>query len=185
MVQNLKAYSHQEFDLEGLAGAVRALIERAELPSADGRVAEFPDGRTIRYYQTLGLVSKPTRYDGRNAVYSYQHLLQVVAVKLLQARGMSLSQVQAALARATPALLEQELGSALGPGIARPTASAPEMTAHFEVAFEPQVVHALAPSPSRELMAVEVAPGITVLIDPTVAPDVTEILARIAGALKA
>ncbi len=57
-------------------------------PSASGRVGPedqrvraVPDARTVRYYQSIGLVDRPER-EGREAVYRWRHLLQVVAVKL-------------------------------------------------------------------------------------------------------
>jgi DNA-binding transcriptional MerR regulator len=62
----------------------------------DGRVSGAPDGRTIRYYQTLGLVDRPS-YEGREARYGERHVLQVVAIKLLQSLGLPLGEVQARL----------------------------------------------------------------------------------------
>lgn len=62
-----------------------------------GRIREVPDIRTIRYYTTLGLLDRPLEMRGRTAYYGRRHLLQLVAVKRLQAQGMSLVQVQQAL----------------------------------------------------------------------------------------
>ena len=63
---------------------------------ADGRVAAAPDARTVRYYGTLGLVDRPVIVE-REARYGRRHLLQLVAVKALQARGLPLAEVQARL----------------------------------------------------------------------------------------
>jgi DNA-binding transcriptional MerR regulator len=63
---------------------------------ADGRVAAAPDARTVRYYGTLGLVDRPGIVE-REARYGRRHLLQLVAVKALQARGLPLADVQARL----------------------------------------------------------------------------------------
>ena len=63
---------------------------------ADGRVAAAPDARTVRYYGTLGLVDRPQIVE-REARYGRRHLLQLVAVKALQARGLPLADVQARL----------------------------------------------------------------------------------------
>jgi DNA-binding transcriptional MerR regulator len=59
-----------------------------------GRVRDVPDLRTIRYYTTLGLVDRPVAMRGRTALYGQRHLLQLVVIKRLQARGMSLAAVQ-------------------------------------------------------------------------------------------
>ncbi|MGH7143859.1 MAG: MerR family transcriptional regulator [Planctomycetota bacterium] len=62
-------------------------------------VSDLPDGRTLRYYQTLGLIDRPVRYNGRS-VYLQRHLLQLVAVKLLQADQYTLSKIQQLLTEA-------------------------------------------------------------------------------------
>ena len=59
-----------------------------------GRVREVPDRRTIRYYTTLGLIDRPAELRGRTAYYGRKHLLQLVAIKRLQARGLALAEVQ-------------------------------------------------------------------------------------------
>src|SRR5215211_5617368 len=61
---------------------------------ASGRVRDVPDRRTIRYYTTLGLVDRPAEMRGRTAYYGPRHLMQLAAIKRLQARGLSLAAVQ-------------------------------------------------------------------------------------------
>src|ERR1700759_3849444 len=73
--------------------AARSLVEDAP-GSLDGRVRFVPDLRTIRYYTTLGLLDRPAAMRGRTALYGARHLLQLVAIKRLQARGLSLAAVQ-------------------------------------------------------------------------------------------
>ncbi|MBL8796785.1 MAG: MerR family transcriptional regulator [Planctomycetia bacterium] len=60
----------------------------------NGRVRSVPDLRTIRYYTTLGLLDRPAQMRGRTALYARRHLLQLVAVKRLQARGLALAEIQ-------------------------------------------------------------------------------------------
>jgi len=55
---------------------------------ANGRVREVPDMRTIRYYTTRGLLDPPAQMRGRTALYGKRHLLQLVAIKRLQAKGL-------------------------------------------------------------------------------------------------
>ena len=59
-----------------------------------GRVSDVPNSRIVRYYTTLGLVDRPIAYDGRIALYTTRHLLQIVAIKRLQQVGASLSDIQ-------------------------------------------------------------------------------------------
>src|ERR1700722_19255742 len=59
-----------------------------------GRVRDVPDLRTIRYYTTLGLLDRPAAMRGRTALYGPRHVLQLVAIKRLQAQGLSLAAVQ-------------------------------------------------------------------------------------------
>lgn len=61
---------------------------------ASGRVSDVPNARIVRYYTTLGLVDRPIAYDGRVALYTTRHLLQIVAIKRLQQVGTSLSDIQ-------------------------------------------------------------------------------------------
>src|SRR5262245_57194749 len=63
----------------------------------NGRVRDVPDRRTIRYYTTLGLIDRPAEMRGRTALYGRRHLLQLVAIKRLQARGLSLAELQTRL----------------------------------------------------------------------------------------
>jgi DNA-binding transcriptional MerR regulator len=68
-------------------------------PSA--RVRAVPDRRAIRWYTTIGLIDRPVAHRGRTALYGPRHLLQLVAVKRLQASGLPLVAIQQELAGAT------------------------------------------------------------------------------------
>src|SRR5262245_18184089 len=73
----------------------------------NGRVRDVPDPRTIRYYTTLGLLDRPGELRGRTALYGRRHLLQLVAIKRLQAQGLTLQQVQERLLGLTDGDLER------------------------------------------------------------------------------
>jgi DNA-binding transcriptional MerR regulator len=84
------------------------LAERVDLALAvdyhgqpSGRVRAVPDRRAIRWYTTIGLIDRPVAHRGRTALYGPRHLLQLVAVKRLQARGLPLVAIQQELAGAT------------------------------------------------------------------------------------
>jgi len=92
-----------EWTLAELVGrAARAL---ADVRAPNGRVTGLPDARMIRWYSTIGIVDKPSGFRGRTALYGQRHLLQLVAVKRLQAEGQPLAEIQARLAGATEATL--------------------------------------------------------------------------------
>jgi len=105
-----------DFTLEELVENATAELERLGLAGAgpDGRVAPLPDARTVRYYATLGLVDRP-RIEGRTARYGPRHLLQLLAVKALQAQGAPLAEVQARLFGRTDAELRSLVSSAAPP----------------------------------------------------------------------
>lgn len=71
------------------------------------RVRDVPDLRTIRYYTTLGLLDRPAAMQGRTALYGPRHLLQLVAIKHLQAQGLSLAAIQERLLGASDAVLRR------------------------------------------------------------------------------
>jgi DNA-binding transcriptional MerR regulator len=118
------------------------LAERVETALAvdyhgpvSGRVRAVPDRRAIRWYTTIGLIDRPATHHGRTALYGPRHLLQLVAVKRLQARGLPLVSIQQELAGATDTQLARVArlpeGVAAGPvpgpasAAARPAAVTP------------------------------------------------------------
>jgi DNA-binding transcriptional MerR regulator len=87
-----------ELTLTDLAREVAALIQRGEVRQGNGQVSPFPDRRTLRYYTTIGLLDRPLAMRGRQAVYGERHIHQAVAVKRMQAAGLSLGEIQTRLA---------------------------------------------------------------------------------------
>src|SRR4029077_19629897 len=83
--------------LDDLCARVALALADDYAGSASGRVGDVPDARTIRYYTTLGLIDRPAAMRGRTALYSERHLAQLVAIKRLQAQGLSLAEVQGRL----------------------------------------------------------------------------------------
>jgi len=132
-------------------------------------VREAPDARTVRYYQTLGVLDRPLRYDGRRALYGRRHLLQVLCVKLLQARGLSLAQVQQALAAASTAQLEAAVADALGAAPPLPSPSPPPAPR--------------APAPVSSWHTVELAPGVLLSVDHSRVPAAESLALRLRAAL--
>ena len=134
--------------LEELTALANRVLESVALAVDDGRTTDRVDARTIRFYQTLAILPKPG-YEGRRAIYQREHLVRVLAAKQLQAEGFTLAQIQASL----PARTFDELASAL-----------------FTLSIEPPTV-AVPAAPPGALIALTLAPGVTVLIDPSLVPD--------------
>ena len=61
---------------------------------SSARIRSVPDTRAIRYYTTLGILDRAAEMRGRTAYYGRRHLLQLVAIKRLQADGMTLVEIQ-------------------------------------------------------------------------------------------
>jgi DNA-binding transcriptional MerR regulator len=93
---------------------------------SNGRVREVPDVRTIRWYTSIGLLDRPTAMRGRTALYSRRHLAQLVAVKRLQADGLTLAEVQRRLIGVPDTALEQiaRLGAPPATAATAPTEAA-------------------------------------------------------------
>ncbi len=71
------------------------------------KVSIYPDGRTIRYYINKGLVDRPSASPGRNPRFNYRHLLQVLAIKHLQAQYLPLNKIKGMLAGLDKRQLEE------------------------------------------------------------------------------
>src|SRR5262245_15362380 len=91
--------------LDELCGRVGSALADGYEGVPSGRVRDVPDRRAVRYYTTLGLIDRPAAMLGRTALYGPRHLLQLVAIKRLQAAGLSLREVQERLLGASDAEL--------------------------------------------------------------------------------
>ncbi|MFL5401215.1 MAG: MerR family transcriptional regulator [Gemmatimonadales bacterium] len=103
-------------DLAALAGGI---LDASGVVPVNAAARARPSERTIRFYVARGLVSPP---DGRGtaAVYSYRHLLQVLAIKLRQMEGATLESMQKEFDGLTGDLIERRAATALGPGLPPP-----------------------------------------------------------------
>jgi DNA-binding transcriptional MerR regulator len=86
--------SDELYTLEQLSERVADLLAEDYNGQRSGRVRELPNGRTIRWYTTIGLVDRPLATRGRVALYGQRHALQLAAIKKLQADGLALAEVQ-------------------------------------------------------------------------------------------
>lgn len=94
----MKPRGPELWTLDQLAEQVDAALRIDYQGSPNGQVSVIPSRRTIRYYTTLGILDRPAAMRGRTAFYDRRHLHQLVAIKRLQERGLSLVAVQERLA---------------------------------------------------------------------------------------
>lgn len=103
-------------DLSALAGAILGASGVFPLNAA---ARARPTERTIRFYVAQGLVSPP---EGRGtaAIYTYRHLLQVLAIKLRQMEGATLGVITRDLQDQGGDVVERRVATALGAGLPPP-----------------------------------------------------------------
>ena len=111
----MKRHRESIWTIAQLGDAVAAALEEGYDGPPNARVRDVPDQRTIRYYTTLGLLDRAAEMRGRTALYGHRHLLQLVAIKKLQAKGQSLAEVQRALIGQTNAALARLAGLGRAP----------------------------------------------------------------------
>jgi len=117
---NLREYRHlAPWSLRDLASLAAGILDAAAVRPINAAASAHPSERTIRYYVTRRLVTSP---DGRGtaAVYSYRHLLEVLAIKLRQMEGAALTTIASELASMTGDVLERRVAAALGPALPSP-----------------------------------------------------------------
>src|SRR5437868_5456758 len=115
--------------LAELAAEALRVETRPAAPPVSGRVREVPGERQIRWYTTIGLLDPPLTRRGRVARYGHRHLLQLVAVKRLQAAGHSLAAIQSHLTGATDTTLEQTAQIPAAPSSSTPATPSGAMPA--------------------------------------------------------
>lgn len=132
------------WSLEELSQHSQRELELRKIPNPGGRVSQILSARTIRYYTSLGLVDRPLAYDGGVAKYGPRHLLQLLAIKILQAEYLPLPEIQKQLFGRT----EQELKEVVD------SASRAE-----------QASETLAPARNETWFTRRVVPGLRILVD--------------------
>jgi DNA-binding transcriptional MerR regulator len=119
-LQNLREYRHlAPWNLRDLAALAAAILDVAAVRPVSAAAAALPSERTIRFYVAKHLVAPP---EGRGtaATYSYRHLLQVLAIKLRQMEGASLTALAEEMATTSGDVLERRVAHVLGPGLPAP-----------------------------------------------------------------
>ena len=104
-------------DLTALAGAI---LDASGVVPINAASRAQPSERTIRFYVARGLVSPP---EGRGtaAVYTYKHLLQVLAIKLRQMEGATLDTIVREAETLSGDILERRVAQSIGAALPHPS----------------------------------------------------------------
>jgi hypothetical protein len=105
--------------LRDLTALAAAILDASGVVPVNASARARPSERTIRFYVARGLVSPP---EGRGtaAVYSYRHLLQVLAIKLRQMEGATLETIIGEFAGQTGDAIERRVAGTLGAALPAP-----------------------------------------------------------------
>ena len=96
--------------IQELAETANAWCRDRALQPANGQTASELSARTLHYYRSVGLLDAPQSGAGRG--YGRRHLLQLKAIRILQAHGLPLSRIQQLLFGRSDEELEQIAESA-------------------------------------------------------------------------
>lgn len=129
-----------------LADEAARLISRLVLRQERGSVSELPDERMVRYYSAEGLISPPEGRQGPAAVYGYEHLLQLLVIKRLQADHLPIRKIKELVEGKT----ERELEQLLDLDKTREAHVSPKNAAieYLESLLKPSTRRAQAPAPA-------------------------------------
>jgi DNA-binding transcriptional MerR regulator len=83
------------FNFAELAESVNCWCEEHQVRPASGQAAEELTERTIRFYRTIGLIDPPLPTCPKT--FAEKHKLQLIAIRLLQAKGVKLSRIRSLL----------------------------------------------------------------------------------------
>jgi DNA-binding transcriptional MerR regulator len=161
--------------LDELSAEVAAALAVDYSGQANGRVRDVPDIRTIRYYTTLGLMDRPAQMRGRTALYGERHLLQLVAIKRLQARGLTLAEIQSRLVGQTDTELRRLAQVPDRPSQTEP-AEQPQANKQQRSAFWTEEAASLPEGEAVEEVQLNPAPSVLSLVGVPLAEGVTLLL---------
>jgi DNA-binding transcriptional MerR regulator len=163
--------------LEELAQWGQQIMDQLGWHEGDSkRVTWTPTPRLLRYYTTLGILDRAARFQGRVALYTGKHLLQVLAIKRLQLAGNKLEDIQKMMLGLNEETLAQMLGLELP--LPEPlqcqivdTPAARRQDFWHELPTRPNPQPILVPVQQRQVTSVEPLPGLQVLVDPLQLPE--------------
>ena len=100
-----------KYEVTGLAEHVNNWCRQHRVQPLHNGASPKVTVRNIRYYQTLGLVDRPVNAGGKG--FTEKHRLQLIAIRLSQAKGLPLGKIKSLLNRRT----DEELRAIEGRGM--------------------------------------------------------------------
>ena len=186
--------------LPEFATVCERVVSGLDLEQQRGTVTVVPDERTIRYYIAEGLIQSPDEKQGTASVFSYLNLLQLVAVKKLQAEHFPIRKIRDLVAGKSESELEALLGIGqesgpkgeakrylesllISPPVRAPSAA--KLSAGVQDARVPkrstgvEASHAASPQPpSGSWQRIEIEPGLELHIRSDYSPPATSARTR-------
>ena len=95
----------ESYSITELANRVNDWCQRQAIQPLHNGAGLKVTVRNIRYYQSSGLVDRPSHLNGRG--FSEKHRLQLVAIRVLQAKGLPLGKIQGMLCGRTEEALRE------------------------------------------------------------------------------
>jgi DNA-binding transcriptional MerR regulator len=109
-MKSIAKFKEKEFiGVAQLADASKEVLEAVEIPQKSGAVAPYPNERTIRYYLAEGILPPAAYNEGAASVFTYRHLITLVAIKRLQSQGLPIKIIRRVVGGRTTAELEKLL----------------------------------------------------------------------------
>ena len=174
--------------LSQLVELSRRLVATSGTSGDSKRVRWNPTERLVRYYTTLGLVDGPAEMRGRTAYYNQRHILQLMAIKRLQAEGETLESVQTQLAGLSDPQLQEvaELPDDWTDQLERPTSEAvvPRSEQPFwKQASSEQAWIVKKPKATADFghQGIELAPGMILMVNKATYPNLDAAALRAAA----
>lgn len=110
-----------QLSLSALFATVRdqLLDKGVEVPGMPAQT----QARNVRYYTFIGLMDRPLGYLGGSPVFGTRHVAQLMAIRALQTRRVTLARIQDILYGLNPVELRRIVDLAAGPPAKRKTPS--------------------------------------------------------------
>ncbi len=107
------------WNLRDLSSLCSAILECSGIRPINAAATARPNERTIRYYVTRGIVTRPDG-SGTSATYHYRHLLQILFIKLRQMEGAALASIRDEVGELSGDSVERRVAASLGSALPAP-----------------------------------------------------------------
>ena len=115
MLEVLTSFKGREFvGVKELADAAEMALRQLGSNPEKETAAAYPNERTVRFYNTEGLLPPPVATKGSASVYGYLHLLVLITIKKLQSDGLPIAVIRTLISGKSAARLEKLITERVG-----------------------------------------------------------------------